>query len=105
MLMLNGENDSTPVRQAILLQQRLTDVKHSDHSLITYPNLGHAFYPSSQWQREGSDFPGDHPFDENPLIGEPDKPGRLGLSNIDNGNRGELLCGLADQDEGDDVKC
>ena len=48
--MLNGENDSqTPVQQAFLLQQRLTDVRHPDHSLITYPNLGHVFYPSSQW--------------------------------------------------------
>ena len=48
--MLNGENDSqTPVQQAFLLQQRLTDVKHPDHTLITYPNLGHIFYPSSQW--------------------------------------------------------
>jgi uncharacterized protein len=50
ILMLNGENDSqTPVQQAFLLQQRLTDVKHPDHTLITYPNLGHVFYPSSQW--------------------------------------------------------
>ena len=50
ILMLNGENDSqTPVQQAFLLQQRLTDVNHSDHTLITYPNLGHVFYPSSQW--------------------------------------------------------
>jgi len=50
ILMLNGENDSqTPVQQAFLLQQRLTDVKHPDHTLITYPNLGHLFYPSSQW--------------------------------------------------------
>ena len=24
-------------------------VKHPDHTLITYPNLGHLFYPSSQW--------------------------------------------------------
>ena len=29
--------------------QRLTDVKHPDHTLITYPNLGHLFIPSSQW--------------------------------------------------------
>jgi hypothetical protein len=51
--MLNGENDSqTPVQQAFLLQQRLTDVKHPDHTLITYPNLGHVFYPSSQWFTE-----------------------------------------------------
>ena len=48
--MLNGENDSaTPVQQAFLLQQRLTKVNHPDHTLITYPNLGHFFYPSSQW--------------------------------------------------------
>ena len=49
ILMLNGENDSqTPVEQAFLLQQRLTDVKHPDHTLITYPDLGHLFYPSPQ---------------------------------------------------------
>ena len=51
ILMLNGENDSqTPVQQAFLLQQRLTEAKHPDHTLITYPNLGHVFYPSSQWE-------------------------------------------------------
>ncbi len=51
ILMLNGENDSlTPVQQAFLLQQRLTEVNHPDHMLITYPNLGHQFYPSSQWE-------------------------------------------------------
>jgi hypothetical protein len=52
ILILNGDNDSeTPVQQAFLLQQRLTDVNHPDHTLITYPNLGHVFYPSSQWSR------------------------------------------------------
>jgi len=52
ILILNGENDSqTPVQQAFLLQQRLSDVNHPDHTLITYPNLGHVFYPSSQWSR------------------------------------------------------
>jgi uncharacterized protein len=52
ILILNGENDSeTPVQQAFLLQQRLTEVNHPDHTLITYPNLGHVFYPSSQWSR------------------------------------------------------
>jgi hypothetical protein len=46
----NVENNSqTPVQQALHLQQRLTEIKHPDHTLITYPNLGHAFYPSSQW--------------------------------------------------------
>ena len=50
ILLLNGENDTdTPVQQAFLLQQRLTELKHPDHILITYPNLGHQFYPSSQW--------------------------------------------------------
>jgi uncharacterized protein len=50
ILLLNGENDSqTPVQQSFLLQQRLTEVNHPDHTLITYPNLGHVFYPSSQW--------------------------------------------------------
>ena len=49
ILMLTGENDSqTPVQQAFLLQQRLTDVNHPDHTLITYPDLGHLFYPSPQ---------------------------------------------------------
>ena len=50
ILIHNGEKDSlTPVQQAFLLQQRLTVVNHPDHTLITYPNLGHTFYPSSQW--------------------------------------------------------
>jgi hypothetical protein len=50
ILILNGENDSkTPVQQAFLLQQELIDKKHPDHTLITYRNLGHAFYPSSEW--------------------------------------------------------
>ena len=50
ILILHGENDTlTPVQEAFLLQQRLTDVNHPDHTLITYPNLGHGFYPSSQW--------------------------------------------------------
>jgi hypothetical protein len=31
------------------LQQKLTELNHPDHTLITYPNLGHDFYPSSQW--------------------------------------------------------
>ena len=53
ILILNGENDTqTPVQQAFLLQQRLTDINHPDHILITYPNLGHLFYPASQWGTE-----------------------------------------------------
>jgi uncharacterized protein len=50
ILILQGQNDSqTPVQQAFLLQQALIDKKHPDHTLITYPNLGHVFYPSSEW--------------------------------------------------------
>lgn len=51
ILILNGENDSqTPVQQALLLHQRLNEVNHPDHTLITYSDLGHIFYPSSKWQ-------------------------------------------------------
>ena len=43
-------NDSqTPIQQAFLLQQKLIEVRHPDHTMITYPDLGHLFYPSSQW--------------------------------------------------------
>src|SRR5215212_2324701 len=50
VLMLNGENDPlTPVQQSFLLQQRLTEVDHPDHTLITYPGLGHTFAISPQW--------------------------------------------------------
>ena len=50
ILILQGTNDSdTPIQQAFLLQQKLTELRHPDHLLITYPNLGHLFYPSSQW--------------------------------------------------------
>ena len=51
ILIQNGKNDSdTPILQALLLQQELTEARHPDHTLITYPNLGHVFYPSSQWK-------------------------------------------------------
>ncbi|HEY6404880.1 MAG TPA: alpha/beta fold hydrolase [Nitrososphaeraceae archaeon] len=50
ILIQQGKNDSqTPIQQALLLQQELTEVRHPDHILITYPDLGHAFHPSSQW--------------------------------------------------------
>jgi hypothetical protein len=49
ILIQQGKNDSqTPIQQALLLQQELTEAKHPDHNLITYPDLGHVFYPSSQ---------------------------------------------------------
>ncbi|MBV9667488.1 MAG: prolyl oligopeptidase family serine peptidase [Nitrososphaeraceae archaeon] len=50
ILIQQGDNDTqAPVQQAFLLQQALTDKKHPDHTLITYPNPGHVFYPSSEW--------------------------------------------------------
>jgi uncharacterized protein len=50
ILIMNGKNDSqTPMQRAFLLQQKLTEAGHPDHTLITYPDLGHLFYPSSQW--------------------------------------------------------
>jgi uncharacterized protein len=51
VLILQGEHDSaTPLKQGLLLHQRLDEVNHPNHTLITYPNLGHFFYSSSQWQ-------------------------------------------------------
>jgi uncharacterized protein len=50
ILILVGKNDSqTPADQALLLQQRLTEVNHPDHLIIVYPGLGHSFVPSNQW--------------------------------------------------------
>ena len=58
ILILHGQNDSgSPVQQAFLLQQTLTDKRHPDHTLITYPNLGHFFYPSSEWQTRYGPIP------------------------------------------------
>ncbi len=56
--MLHGQNDSgSPVQQTFLLQQRLTELNHHDHTLITYPNLGHTLYPSSKWQTSSGPIP------------------------------------------------
>ena len=50
ILIMVGANDSqTPRDQALLLQQRLTEVDHPDHLIIVYPGLGHTFVPSNQW--------------------------------------------------------
>ena len=48
ILILVGENDQ--VQRGFLLQQKLTEVNHADHILITYPNLGHHFYPENIWE-------------------------------------------------------
>jgi uncharacterized protein len=53
VLILHGENDSqAPIHQSFLLEQRLTEMNHPNHTLITYPDLGHLFNPSSQWFTE-----------------------------------------------------
>ena len=50
ILILRGENDTqVPVQQAMLLEQKLMEVNHPDHTVITYPGLGHTFYPSKDW--------------------------------------------------------
>lgn len=50
ILILNGENDTqTPVQGALLLQQELAQLRHPDHTLITYPDLGYEFHASSRW--------------------------------------------------------
>ncbi len=47
ILILQGEKDiQTNIEQALLLEQKLTELKHPDHTLITYPGLGHTFYPT-----------------------------------------------------------
>lgn len=52
ILILQGEGDiQTPVEQAYLLEQRLTETNHPDHTLITYPGLGHTFYPADGWNQ------------------------------------------------------
>jgi pimeloyl-ACP methyl ester carboxylesterase len=50
ILIMNGKNDSqTPLQHAFLLQQKLTELRHPDATVITYPDLGLLFYPSSLW--------------------------------------------------------
>ena len=58
ILILEGQNDSqTPLQQALLLQQRLTEANHPDHQIIVYPDLGHNFVPSNQWVSSGGQIP------------------------------------------------
>ena len=47
ILILQGEEDNqTYLEQALLLEQKLTQIKHPNHTLITYPGLGHTFHPA-----------------------------------------------------------
>jgi pimeloyl-ACP methyl ester carboxylesterase len=51
ILILHGANDlMTPLEDALLLEQTLTENSHPDHTLITYPGLGHYFYPEDYWR-------------------------------------------------------
>ena len=50
ILILHGVNDIlTPLEDALLLEQTLIENGHTDHALITYPGLGHYFYPEDYW--------------------------------------------------------
>jgi hypothetical protein len=50
ILILQGEGDfSTPFMEALLLEQKLTEAGHPDHTLLSYPGLGHFFYPTDGW--------------------------------------------------------
>jgi len=50
ILILHGEEDQQgPVSEVFLLEQRLTEVDHIDHTLITYPGLGHTYFPVDRW--------------------------------------------------------
>ena len=61
ILMLQGEDDiQAQVQQAYMLQQRLTEVNHPDHMLITYPGLGHQLSPAIGY------FPGSEMFLQKP---------------------------------------
>jgi len=52
VLLLQGEDDvQTPIQEAFLLEQRLSQVKHLDHTLRSYPGLGHSFYPVDGWKQ------------------------------------------------------
>jgi len=47
LLILQGEEDNqTYLEQALLLEQKLTEMGHEDHTLVTYPGLGHTFHPA-----------------------------------------------------------
>ncbi len=47
ILFLEGENDAPD--QVFTLNQRLTEINHSNHAFIKYPGLGHPFYPSPKF--------------------------------------------------------
>ena len=47
VLILQGEEDNqTYLEQALLLEQKLTQMRYPDHTMVTYPGLGHTFHPA-----------------------------------------------------------
>lgn len=55
ILLLEGENDSP--EQVLMLNQRLNEIHHPNHSFIVYPGLGHSFYPSPKWTNYDGPIP------------------------------------------------
>jgi predicted esterase len=52
ILFLHGEEDvQAPIQEVFLLEQRLSQVNHLDHTLYSYPGLGHSFYPVDGWKQ------------------------------------------------------
>ena len=50
ILILHGEEDKQcPLSDIVLLEKKLKEVTHPDHTLITYPGLGHSFHPVDGW--------------------------------------------------------
>jgi len=46
ILIMQGEGDTlAPLDQAFLLEESLANSNHPHHTVITYPGLGHTFYP------------------------------------------------------------
>jgi len=46
ILIMQGEGDTqTPLDQAFLLEESLANSNHPHHTVITYPGLGHSFFP------------------------------------------------------------
>jgi alpha-beta hydrolase superfamily lysophospholipase len=46
ILIMQGEDDvQTTLEQALILEQKLTEISHPDHTVKTYTGLGHTFFP------------------------------------------------------------
>ena len=55
---VHAQSDQQIVKyKNLTLDLGLAQLNHPDHSIITYPNLGHEFYPSSQWFTQNGPIP------------------------------------------------